>query len=138
MKTHKRWNELNHKSSPEVRERIKREALEEYDRLGFAAVRKAREQTQVELAAKLGINQASVSAIENSSDLLLSTLAKYVRALGGELQLQAVFPEATFNLAPPEMAMEAVLAVKPGKPKRASAGRTAGARSSARASKAAL
>jgi len=122
MKTYKRWNELNHKSSPEVRERIKREALEEYDRLGFAAVRKAREQTQVELAEKLGINQASVSAIENNSDLLLSTLAKYVRALGGELQLQAVFPEATFNLAPPEMAMMATAPVKRVKTKR-SAGR---------------
>lgn len=80
--------------------------------MGFAAVRKAREQTQVELAEKLGINQASVSAIENNSDLLLSTLAKYVRALGGELQLQAVFPEATFNLAPPEMAMLAALPVR--------------------------
>jgi DNA-binding XRE family transcriptional regulator len=88
---------VKHKNSPE--------ALEEYDRLGFAAVRKARAQTQVELAEKLGINQASVSAIENNSDLLLSTLAKYVSALGGELQLQAVFPEATFNLAPPETAM---------------------------------
>ncbi len=106
MKTYK-WSDLEHKSSPKVRERIKREALEEYDRLGFAAVRKARDQTQVELAERLGINQASVSAIENNSDLLLSTLAKYVRALGGELQLQAVFPEATFNLAPPEMAMVA-------------------------------
>lgn len=107
MKTYKRWSELKHKNSPEALERIGREALEEYDRLGFAAVRKARAQTQVELAEKLGINQASVSAIENNSDLLLSTLAKYVSALGGELQLQAVFTEATFNLAPPEMAMAA-------------------------------
>ncbi len=119
MKTYRRWSELHHKNSTEVRDQIKREALEEYDRLGFAAVRKAREQTQVELAEKLGINQASVSAIENNSDLLLSTLAKYVHALGGELQLQAVFPEATFNLAPPQMAMlAAVPALRP-KTKRA-------------------
>jgi len=118
MKTYKRWSELNHKSGPEVREQIKREALEEYDRMGFAAVRKAREQTQVELAERLGINQASVSAIENNSDLLLSTLAKYVRALGGELQLQAVFPEATFNLAPPEMAMLAAAPTRRAKAKR--------------------
>jgi len=124
MKTYKRWSELKHKNSTEELERIGREALEEYDRLGFAAVRKAREQTQVELAEKLGINQASVSAIENNSDLLLSTLAKYVRALGGELQLQAVFPEATFNLAPPEMAMEAAVPARRTKTKRTTAGRT--------------
>jgi len=68
--------------------------------MGYAALRKARELTQVELAEKLGINQASVSAIENNSDLLLSTLAKYIRAMGGEIEIRAVFPEATFNLEP--------------------------------------
>ena len=94
------WKDLKHKASPEERERIKREAIEEFDRMGFASLRKARQQTQAELADKLGIDQASVSAIENRSDLLLSTLAKYVRALGGDVEIRAVFPEATFNLEP--------------------------------------
>src|ERR1035438_10299229 len=94
------WKDLKHKASPEKRERIKREAVAELDRVGFASLRKARRQTQVELADKLGIDQASVSAIENRSDLLLSTLAKYVRALGGDVEIRAVFPEATFNLEP--------------------------------------
>ena len=100
MKTYKRWQDINHRNSPEKRAETKRKALADLDRMGFAALRKAREQTQVELAEKLGINQASVSAIENSSDLLLSTLAKYVRALGGDVVIHAVFPEATFNLEP--------------------------------------
>ena len=99
MKTYL-WNDLNHKVPLAKRAELKREALEEYDRSGFAALRKARRQTQVELARKLGINQASVSGIENNTDLLLSTLARYVRALGGEMRIQAVFPEATFDLAP--------------------------------------
>jgi DNA-binding XRE family transcriptional regulator len=94
------WKDLKHKASPEERERIKREAIDEFDRMGFASLRKARQQTQAELADKLGIDQASVSAIENRSDLLLSTLAKYVRALGGDVEIRAVFPEATFNLEP--------------------------------------
>lgn len=68
--------------------------------MGFAALRKARNQTQVELAEKLGIDQAGVSAMENRSDLLVSTLAKYVRALGGDVEIRAVFPEASFNLEP--------------------------------------
>jgi transcriptional regulator with XRE-family HTH domain len=96
--------------------------------------RKAREQTQVELAERLGINQASVSAIENNSDLLLSTLAKYVRALGGELQLQAVFPEATFNLAPPEMAMAAVVPMRRVRAKRTAVKKTGAGRVKAVAS----
>jgi len=99
MKT-TRWKDLKHKNPPEVREQIKREALAELDRMGFAALRKAREMTQVELAEVLGIDQASVSAIENRTDLHLSTLAKYIRALGGDIEIRAVFPEATFNLEP--------------------------------------
>jgi transcriptional regulator with XRE-family HTH domain len=100
MKT-TRWNDLNHKVSPARRKEIKREALAELDRMGFAALRKARKQTQAELAEKLGIDQGGVSVIENRSDLLLSTLTSYVRALGGDVEIRAVFPEATFNLEPP-------------------------------------
>jgi len=94
------WEDLKHKVSPERREELKKEALAELDRMGFAALRKARKQTQVELAEKLGIDQAGVSAIENRSDLLVSTLTKYVRALGGDIEIRAVFPEASFNLEP--------------------------------------
>ncbi len=94
------WKDLKHKVSPERREELKKEALAELDRMGFAALRKARKQTQVELAEKLGIDQAGVSAIEHRSDLLVSTLTKYVRALGGDIEIRAVFPEASFNLEP--------------------------------------
>jgi transcriptional regulator with XRE-family HTH domain len=94
------WKDLKHKSSPERLAQIDREALAELDRMGFAALRRARQQTQVEVAEKLGIDQASVSAIEKRTDVLLSTLAKYVRALGGDVEIRAVFPEATFNLEP--------------------------------------
>ena len=87
------WRDLNHKVSAERREELKREAVAELDRMGFAALRKARNQTQVELAEKLGIDQAGVSAIENRSDLLVGTLAKYVRALGGDVEIRAVFPD---------------------------------------------
>jgi DNA-binding XRE family transcriptional regulator len=95
-----KWNDLPHKNSPAERARIKRDAINEIERMGYAAVRKARELTQVELAEKLGISQASVAGIERRTDLQMSTLAKYIRALGGELEIRAVFPEATFHLEP--------------------------------------
>jgi DNA-binding XRE family transcriptional regulator len=121
-----RWQDLKHKSSPERREQLKRDALEECDRQGYAAVRKARELTQVEVAERLGIDQASVSALENRSDLLLSTLAKYIRALGGEMQIQAVFPEATFNLEPlPPVERDVSKAATRRKRKEVAAGATA-------------
>jgi DNA-binding XRE family transcriptional regulator len=100
MKTTK-WSDLKHKGTAAMHAKVDADAVAELERVGFAALRKARNQTQVELAAKLGLPQASISDMENRSDLLLSTLAKYLRAMGGELQIRAVFPEASFDLEPP-------------------------------------
>ncbi len=51
--------------------------------------------TQKEIAATLGMSQANVSRIEHEEDLYLSTLRDYVAALGGRLEVVAVFPEET-------------------------------------------
>jgi transcriptional regulator with XRE-family HTH domain len=92
------WNDLKHKSSPEVRARLKREAHDELERIGFGKLRQARQQTQVAIAERLKIPQSAVSRMEKRSDLLLSTLREYVGALGGKLELRAVFPDADFEL----------------------------------------
>jgi len=56
-------------------------------------VRRARQMTQVALAQILGVNQGEVSKIEHRTDVYLSTLAGYVEALGGRLEIRAVFPD---------------------------------------------
>ncbi len=56
-------------------------------------MRKALEMTQETVAEALGIKQVNVSQMEKRSDLLLSTLRKYVNAMGGELELVARFPD---------------------------------------------
>jgi len=73
--------------------------------MGFGKLRQARLQTQVALAERLDIPQTAVSRIERRTDLLLSTMRKYVEALGGRLELRAVFPDGEFildSLAPPK------------------------------------
>ncbi len=55
-------------------------------------LRKAMELTQTQVAAILGVGQEHVSRIEQRSDMLLSTLKSYVKAMGGELKLVAQFP----------------------------------------------
>ena len=55
-------------------------------------LRKAKALTQVQLAETLGIQQATVAKYERQSDLLLSTLTSYVRAMGGSLKLMVEFP----------------------------------------------
>lgn len=55
-------------------------------------LRHAVEQTQEELATALGVGQDTISRLEQRSDMLLSTLKRYVEAMGGKLDLVARFP----------------------------------------------
>jgi DNA-binding XRE family transcriptional regulator len=56
-------------------------------------LRRARRLTQVRMAAALGISQDGVSRLEKRSDLLLSTLRRTIKAMGGNLSLVAEFPD---------------------------------------------
>ena len=49
--------------------------------------------TQERMAETLGIGQDGVSRLEKRSDLLLSTLRTYIKAMGGQLSLIAEFPD---------------------------------------------
>jgi len=55
-------------------------------------LRKALELTQADISSKLHMNQEAISRLERRSDLLLSTLVSYIKAMGGELSLTAKFP----------------------------------------------
>ena len=61
-------------------------------------IRKARQMTQAKLAEALGVNQGEVSKIEHRTDIYLSTLAGYVEALGGKLEIRAVFPDREMRI----------------------------------------
>ncbi len=51
------------------------------------ALRKAVGKTQSQVARSLGINQNAVSQLENRTEIYLSTLQKYLKALGMELEV---------------------------------------------------
>ena len=63
------------------------------EEMTLGELRRARKLTQVRMARALGITQDSVSRLEKRSDLLLSTLRKTVKAMGGNLSLVAEFPD---------------------------------------------
>ncbi|MFN8556084.1 MAG: helix-turn-helix transcriptional regulator [Dehalococcoidia bacterium] len=75
---------------------VERRAME--TALSLMALRQARGATQVEVAGAIGVSQANISRIEHQDDLYLSTLRAYVAALGGRLELLAVFPDQTICL----------------------------------------
>ena len=57
----------------------------------LAALRRARSLTQVALARHMGVPQGEVSRIEHQADLLLSTFARYVNSMGGDLAVLVRF-----------------------------------------------
>ncbi len=82
------------KLPPSRRKKIEERALALIaEEMSLRDLRKARKQTQVRVAKKLGINQENVSRLEQRSDLLISTLSDYVEAMGGKLSLVAEFPD---------------------------------------------
>jgi transcriptional regulator with XRE-family HTH domain len=56
-------------------------------------LRKAQQMTEIQLAEILGVNQGEVSKIEHRSDICVSTLAEYIEAMGGRLDIRAVFKD---------------------------------------------
>jgi hypothetical protein len=56
---------------------------------------KARQITQVQMSKALGMKQEYVSRSEKRADMYLSTLQRTVRAMGGELNLTAQFPDGS-------------------------------------------
>src|SRR6266403_4866909 len=87
-------NDKMRKLSPARRKRVEARAAELIaEEMTLRELRRARKLTQVRMAKKLGITQDSVSRLEKRSDLLLSTLRKTVKAMGGNLSLIAEFPD---------------------------------------------
>jgi transcriptional regulator with XRE-family HTH domain len=63
------------------------------EELSLRDLRLALERTQTDVAKALGITQDQVSRLEQRSDVLLSTLRKYIEGMGGSLSLIAEFPD---------------------------------------------
>ena len=87
-------NDKIRKLSPAQRKKVEARVAELIaEEMSLRELRKARKLTQVRIAKTLGITQDSVSRLEKRSDLLLSTLRKTVRAMGGSLSIVAEFPD---------------------------------------------
>ncbi len=87
-----KWDSLKNRMSPRARARVDARVRKTLESMPLAEIRKAIGMTQKELAGKLEVEQGSVSKVENAADMYLTTLRKYVEALGGELHLTATFP----------------------------------------------
>lgn len=87
------YRELLAKESPEMQARVAERVEEVSIQIALSMLRDELNISQTELAAVMGVKQPSVARMEQTdNDPRLSTLKRYVKALGGELSLDVTLP----------------------------------------------
>jgi predicted transcriptional regulator len=61
-------------------------------------LREARQLTQQQLADQLNVRQPAIAKMERRADMYLSTLRSVIKAMGGELDIRAVFPDGAVRI----------------------------------------
>ncbi len=87
----------------EIADRVERllsagERTTPHDRLALKRLREARGVSQVELARRMGVTQATISKLEHRADPSLTSVREWVVALGGHLEVQAKFDDRTVTV----------------------------------------
>ncbi|HEX6040413.1 XRE family transcriptional regulator [Longimicrobium sp.] len=94
----RKFKELVADWSPERVAAVEERTRELLREMPISELRQARNVTQEALAASLGTSQASVSKLERRNDMYLSSLRRMVRAMGGDLEITARFPDGDIRL----------------------------------------
>jgi DNA-binding XRE family transcriptional regulator len=87
------YKELQEKMDPARRAENRQRVRAELQRMALDELRAAKQLTQADMAEILDVPQSSISRIERRADMYLSTLRNYIHAMGGVLQIQAVFAD---------------------------------------------
>ena len=94
--------ELMAKQSPESQQRIAAKASEIRQSVALNLLREELQMSQTEMAAAMGVKQPTIAKMEQAdNDPRLSTLKRYIAALGGELSINVTLPtgkKVSFNL----------------------------------------
>lgn len=91
----KRWSEIRdlRPVPDDARARAHQENLAEDFGISLADLRRFQDMTQVEIAHRLLVTQPTISEIERTEGPSVPTVRRYVEALGGRLELVAVFDD---------------------------------------------
>jgi DNA-binding XRE family transcriptional regulator len=85
--------ELRARMSPEAQVKAQAETRRLGEEMDLAEVRRALKLSQEEIGQTLQIKQGSVAKIEKRADMYVSTLRRFIEAMGGELEIVARFPD---------------------------------------------
>ena len=67
--------------------------------MALAELRQAFELSQEDMASVMQLKQPAVSKIETNKDMFVSTLRRYIEAMGGELNITARFDDQVIRIS---------------------------------------
>ena len=94
----KKFSKLRGKMSPESQAKAHEKAQQMLKELPLAELRQAMFFSQEQLAAELHVKQPAVAKMEKKADMYISTLRRFIEAMGGQLDIRAHFPEGDVRI----------------------------------------
>jgi predicted transcriptional regulator len=94
----KKFNELRQKMSLKSQERAKAKTKVMLSEMALDELREARRLTQEQLGERLQVKQPAIAKLERRADMYLSTMRGVIKAMGGEMEILAVFPEGKVTI----------------------------------------
>ena len=98
-KIYHRWQDVRKKKlTPQQLEAIDRAVEQDLVQMDLRAIRELMGRTQEDIAEAAEMTQSEVSRLERRPDVRLSTLKRFVEALGGEIEIFAAFGDKRVRL----------------------------------------
>ena len=94
----KKFKTLREKMSPEAQKRAKEGTALMLKGMPLSELRKARALSQETLSQTMDVKQPEISKLERRTDAYISTLRRYIEAMGGSLKITAHFPEGNVEI----------------------------------------
>jgi transcriptional regulator with XRE-family HTH domain len=88
------FQQMPARAQAEVKARAKKMLAE----MALDELREARKLTQEQLAKRFKVGQPAIAKLEKRTDMYLSTLRGVINAMGGELEIRAVFSDGDVRI----------------------------------------
>ena len=90
---------LREKMKPAARKKAAEKTKSLLKAMPLQELRHARNLSQEQLAQTLSVKQAAVSKIERRTDMYISSLRNFIKAMGGDLKIIATFPDGSIQIS---------------------------------------
>ena len=98
MSGHKNFAQLRADMSPVSQARANKKATVLRAEMPLHDIREAMRLSQVQLGESLGVEQPAIAKMERRADMYVSTVRRFIEAMGGELHITATFPQGSVEI----------------------------------------